>query len=177
MNPLTAPEHASRPDGELLQRYLDSRDDVALAELVRRHAPVVRGVCQRILGDSPDADDAFQATFLVLIRCGERIRKPQSLAAWLFGVAHRIARRQRIQRAQPMQSLREEQAMVASDPLTELANRHDVALFDAELARLPEKYRAPIVLHHLEGKSQREVAAELQLTEGAVDGLLKARPQ
>jgi RNA polymerase sigma factor (sigma-70 family) len=173
MNPPLATDLQMRPDGELLQRYVESRDDQALTELVMRHAALVRGVCQRVLGTTPDADDAFQATFLVLIRCGERIRRPASLAAWLYGVAHRISRRQRRHQARQFMQLREEQTMVFPDPFTELATQHDVALFDAELARLPEKYRAPIVLHHLEGKSQREVAAELQLTEGAVDGLLK----
>lgn len=166
-------ETTPRPDSELLRRYLDSRDEAALTELITRHAALVRGVCHRVLGDSPDADDAFQATFLVLIRSGERIRQPHSLAAWLYGVAHRIALRQRRNRGRLTSPIREEQPMIANDPFTEMANQHDVALFDAELARLPEKYRAPIVLHHLEGKSQREVAAELGLTEGAVDGLLK----
>lgn len=166
-------EQSVRPDGELLRRYLDCRDDVALTELITRHAALVRGVCRRVLGNSPDADDAFQATFLVLVRSGGRILRPQSLAAWLFGVAHRISKRQRRQRGLPAQSVREDQVMIEHDPLAELAARYDISLFDAELARLPEKYRAPIVLHHLEGKSQREVAAELQLTEGAVDGLLK----
>ncbi|MFO0917315.1 MAG: sigma-70 family RNA polymerase sigma factor [Planctomycetaceae bacterium] len=171
--PNQPPEPAHRSDGELLRLYLTSHDQISLTEIITRHAALVRGVCQRLLGNTPDAEDAFQATFLVLVRRGDRIHQPQSLAAWLYGVAHRIAQRLRRQRSRAVVRVQEEHLMIDTDALAELATRHDVALFDAELARLPEKYRSPIVLHHLEGKTQREIATELKLTEGAVDGLLK----
>ncbi len=99
-------EPAPRSDGELLRLFLMSRDQTSLTELVTRHAAMVRGVCQRLLGNTPDADDAFQATFLVLVRQGDRIRRPQSLAAWLYGVAQRIAQRVRRQRSRAANSCR-----------------------------------------------------------------------
>ncbi|HVW00634.1 MAG TPA: sigma-70 family RNA polymerase sigma factor, partial [Planctomycetaceae bacterium] len=144
-----------------------------MTELITRHAALVRGVCQRLLGNSADADDAFQATFVVLIRKGEVLRVEGSLAGWLYAVAYRIARRQRRERSRAIALLQEGDVMTESDPLSELSTRHDVAVFETELARLPEKYRTPILLHHLEGKSQREVALELKVTEDAVDGRLK----
>ena len=168
-----AAQQALRSDRELLRRYREFRDEPAVTELITRHAALVRGVCQRLLGNSADADDAFQATFVVLIRKGEVLRVDGSLAGWLYAVASRIARRLRQERSRAIALLQEGDAVTETDPLSELATRHDVAVFETELARLPEKYRTPIVLHHLEGKSQRDVALELRVTEGAVDGRLK----
>src|SRR5689334_2508042 len=86
---------AHGPDDELLRRFVAQRDEAAFAELVRRHGPVVLSVCRRTLGDTPDADDAFQATFMVLARKAHRIARPRLLGNWLYGVAYRTALRGR----------------------------------------------------------------------------------
>src|SRR3569623_453774 len=88
-----------RSDRELLRKFREFRDEQAVTELITRHAALVRGVCQRLLGNSADADDAFQATCVVLIRKGEGLRVEGSLAGWLYAVAYRIARRQRRERS------------------------------------------------------------------------------
>src|ERR1700722_8715056 len=79
-------------DGRLLERFTAAQDEAAFAALMQRHGPMVRGVCQRLLGRSPDVDDAFQATFLILVRKASAIHKAESLASWLYGVAYRVAR-------------------------------------------------------------------------------------
>src|SRR5438132_724060 len=91
-----SPHGAAEPtDGELLGRFAKVRDRAALELLVRRHGPMVLGVCRRLLGPGPDADDAFQATFLVLVRKGATLRRPGLVANWLYGVALRVARKAR----------------------------------------------------------------------------------
>src|SRR5215472_8994838 len=90
-------------DGGLVDRFVQQRDEAAFAELLRRHGPMVLGVCRRVLGDSADADDAFQATFLVLVRKAGSLSAPQSIANWLHGVAHRTALKSRVAAAKCQQ--------------------------------------------------------------------------
>lgn len=161
-------------DPELIERFVTVRDQLAFAELVRRHSPVVMGVCRRVLRDTNDIEDAFQATFLVLIRDVKRVRKQASLASWLYGVAYRISahatRQKRRRRETP---LVEEDKFVDLGSLASVADRHDQQLLDAELNALPERYRRPLVLRYLTGKSSSDIATELGLTIGTVDGLIK----
>ncbi len=170
---LPCPADVPPSDAELLRRFIERHDRQAAEELIRRHGQLVMGVCRRILGRSADADDAFQATFLVLLRGGLRLREPRSLSAWLYGTAWRIAVRLRtkLARQQSMEAGMEPHA--TENPFEQVAARHDLEVFDAELARLPERYRASLVLHYLEGRSQREIAQTLGATEAAVEGLLK----
>src|SRR6476469_3011296 len=121
------------PDQALLERFARARDERAFAELVRRHGPMVLGVCRRVLRHSADADDAFQATFLILVRRASVIRDPDRLGAWLFGVAWRTANR--------LRSSRRPGAPLPDDvPAREPPTDWPVEL-DAAIARLPEKYR------------------------------------
>jgi RNA polymerase sigma factor (sigma-70 family) len=154
-------------DGHLLGRFLDLRDQAACAALVRRHGPMVWSVCRRLL-DHHDAEDAFQATFLVLLRRGASIRPREMVANWLHGVAHQTALKARALRAK--RCVREKQVMAMPQP--EAVNPEpwdDVqALLDQELGRLPDKYRAIIVLCDLEARSRREVAQQLGCPEGTV---------
>ncbi|WLD12705.1 RNA polymerase sigma factor [Planctellipticum variicoloris] len=167
------PASDSRTDAELLLRFTEGHDRQAAEELIRRHGRLVMGVCRRILGRAADADDAFQATFLVLLRGGLRLRQPRSLSAWLYGTAWRIAVRLRskLARQQSMEAGMEPHE--TENPFEQVAARHDLEVFDAELARLPDRYREPLVLHYLEGLTQREIAGVMGATESAVDGLLK----
>jgi RNA polymerase sigma factor (sigma-70 family) len=158
-------------DRELLARFLADRDETAFEELVTRHGPMVRAVCRRVLGPSADADDAFQATFLVLIRKARSIRKADLLAGWLCAVAYRTARQALRRRSR--RGARER----GMDELPEPARPDTVpndwlALFDAALQRLPAKYRDPVVLCELQGLSRRDASTRLGLPEGTLSSRL-----
>lgn len=162
---VAGPDGADRADGELLARYAADRDEAAFEVLVRRHGPMVRGVCRRVLRHDADADDAFQATFLVLACRAGSIRKPGLLGNWLYGVAVNVARKAR---AMNRRRLANELAAGAR-PKPEAPDREGVrAALDAELSRLPEKYRVPIVLCDLEGHTIRDAAAHLGCPPGTV---------
>ncbi len=168
-------------DEELLGRFVARRDDAAeaaFAALVERHGPMVLGVCRRVLGDRHEAEDAFQATFLVLARKATSIARPEQLANWLFGVAHRIAldararagrRKARERRAHAISRSQNTPAgddQPASDELR--------AILDEELARLPERYRGALVLCELNGLTRRAAARRARHPGG--NALQPARP-
>jgi RNA polymerase sigma-70 factor (ECF subfamily) len=166
---LARPQAAAQTDGDLLELFLTRRDEGAFELLLRRHGPMVMGVCRRILGDGPDAEDAFQATFLVLVRRGDRVRPRGRVGNWLHGVAFRTALEAR--RAAARRRRKEAQAMprtpAAEDVWSELRPR-----LDCELSRLPERYRLPIVLCDLEGRTRKEAAGQLGWAEGTVSSRL-----
>ncbi len=164
----------SLPDRELIQRFAAQRDEDVFAALVRRHGPMVLRVCQRILHNAHDAEDVFQATFLVLSRKAASLRRAESLACWLHGIAHRLALKARTQLAR--QRMHESRAAVekyADDPLAELSVRKAQAILDEELARLPEKYRAPLLLCCLEGRTRDEAARLLGWSTSVVKSRLE----
>src|SRR4051812_2034373 len=138
-------------DAALLARF-QGGDPAGLEAVVRRHGPTVLGVCRRALGPTADADDAFQATFLTLVRRAGAIRRPAALGAWLHGVALRCSRK--ALRRRPATAPVE--PVSPADPFADVAWRDLRALLDAELARLPEKLRAPLVLCHLDGRTRDE---------------------
>ena len=158
-------------DAELLARWAIHPDPAILEQLVRRHGGMVLGVCRRVLGHSADADDAFQATFLVLVRKARTLTQPGQVAGWLYGVAFRIARRVRADRARRRRReasmFIETPAPPAPDDTSDLRR-----VLDEELARLPEKYRLPIVLCELEERTLDEAARELGWPKGTVAGRL-----
>jgi RNA polymerase sigma factor (sigma-70 family) len=159
-------------DGQLLGRYVTTGDAAAFETLVRRHGPMVLGVCRRLLPNLHDAEDAFQATFLVLVRKATTITPRDAVGSWLNGVAYRAAQKVRVAAART----RSKEVQVAQVPEpTSVAEGiwHDVLpLLDHELALLPEKYRLPIVLCDLEGKTRKEAARQLGWPEGTVAGRL-----
>jgi RNA polymerase sigma factor (sigma-70 family) len=163
---------AGLTDGQLLEDYLSRRDESALAALVRRHGPMVWGVCRRILPNYHDAEDAFQATFLVFVRKAGSIASRELLANWLYGVAHQTALKARATAAK--RKKREKQVTKMPEPaVTEQDLWRDLQpLLDEELSRLPDKYRAVIVLCELEGKTRKEAARQLGVPEGTVAGQL-----
>jgi RNA polymerase sigma factor (sigma-70 family) len=159
-------------DAELLERFLTRHEESAFAELVQRHGPMVLGLCRRVLRNQHDAEDAFQATFLVLARKGGSIRRPGSLASWLFHVAQRVARRARANADR--RRLREAQIAspeTCSNPESTEADTR--AILADELSRLPEKYRQAVVLCYLEGRTHAEAARDLGATAGAITGNLR----
>jgi RNA polymerase sigma factor (sigma-70 family) len=169
------PEGEEPTDGQLLDGFVRQRDTSALETLVRRHAPMVWGVCRRTLANDDDAEDAFQATFLVLVRKAASIRSAELTANWLYRVAHNTARKARQTAAK--RSAREKQVTVLPEP--QQAEQPDGELgaelrplLDEELNRLPEKYRVAVVLCDLEGRTRPEVARQLRLAEGTVGSRL-----
>jgi RNA polymerase sigma factor (sigma-70 family) len=154
-------------DRHLLNRFVTARDEAAFAALVRRHGPMVLGVCRRLLHDAHEAEDAFQATFFVLAHKARSVSRPESLGPWLHGVAYRTAARAR-QAAQRRAREREATAMPDGGPAVEAAWREVRQVLDEELNRLAQKYRAPLVLFYLEGKSTEEVARLLACPKGTV---------
>ncbi len=160
-------DEAGLTDGQLLESYLRSRAEAPFATLVRRHGPMVWGVCRRALLSHQDAEDAFQATFLVLVRKGASVVPRDMVANWLYGVAHQTALNARA--ASARRAAREKQVM----PMPEPAARPTVAddlqpLLDQELSRLPARYRAVLVLCELEGKTRKEAARLMNVPEGTV---------
>jgi RNA polymerase sigma factor (sigma-70 family) len=148
-------------DGELLERFHGRREEVAFAALVERHGPLVWGVCRRVLADAHRAEDAFQATFLILARKAASIRKLGSVGSWLHGVAYRVSLKARTRDQATRARERRFVEMRRSDPTDELAWHELRAVLDEELSRLPEKYRAPVVLCYLEGQTHDQAARQL----------------
>ncbi len=159
-------------DALLLEHFLTRREEAAFAALVRRHGPMVLGVCRRVLDDPHDADDAFQATFLVLVRKAASVRPRERVGPWLYGVARRTALKVRAARARRRHV--EQEAARARTPASQPESPwNDLrALLDEELSRLPERYRDALVLCLLEGKSRKEAAGLLGWSEGTLSGRL-----
>lgn len=145
-------------DADLLERFLTRRDEAAFETLVGRHGSMVLAVCGRVLGDAHAAEDAFQATFLILARQARAIRKWTSLGSWLHGVAYRAALKARAREACRRRHEREAMLPEPTDPAGDVLWRDLRPVLDAALDRLPEKYRAPLVLCDVEGKTQQEAA-------------------
>jgi RNA polymerase sigma factor (sigma-70 family) len=156
-------ELESLTDASLLERFVRARDEAAFAVLMHRHGPMVFGVCRRMLGDDPEADDAFQATFVVLARRAESVvlRPQESLAGWLYGVARRVASKARARAAARRHRQRELTDMPGKESLDAVTWQELRPILDEEVGRLPEKIRAPIVLCYFEGKSYDQAAQEL----------------
>jgi RNA polymerase sigma factor (sigma-70 family) len=148
-------------DRQLLNRFITHHEDAAFTVLVQRHGPMVLAVCQRVLGDSHDAEDCLQATFMVLVRRAPSLRLKASLATWLYAVALRVASKARARAASQRIRERRVEPMPQRELLDELTWQELRGVLDAEIAKLPEKYRAPLVLCHLEGKTHDQAAREL----------------
>lgn len=162
---------AGMTEWQLLHRYLDRGDEDAFGAIVARHGPMVMGVCRRVLGDPRDVEDAFQATFLVLARKGRALGEHDPVGHWLYGVAFRVALRARSAAARRRSlegSAAPPEAAADDDP----ARRELGAVIDQELARLPAKYRAPVVLCYIEGLTHEEAARQLGWPVGTVKGRL-----
>jgi RNA polymerase sigma factor (sigma-70 family) len=155
-------------DGELLHRFLHEHDDGAFTALVQRHGPAVLGVCRRVLRDPNDAEDAFQATFLVLIKKAGSIARTALLASWLYGVAYRTALAARTQAARRRAKERQVVPMPPAEPTPEVVWTDLRPVLDQEVNRLPEKYRAAFVLCHLEGRTNEEAAGVLGCPRGTI---------
>jgi RNA polymerase sigma factor (sigma-70 family) len=157
---------------QLLDRFIERRDEAAFAALVARHGPMVLGVCRRVLAGSSEIEDAFQGTFLVLVRKAGRLRDRGLVGPWLYGVAYRVASRARVVASRRNARERDDFA----EPLT-APDRDDLreltSIVDEELSRLPEKYRVPVVLCYLEGQTHEEAAAQLRWPLGTVKSRLK----
>jgi RNA polymerase sigma factor (sigma-70 family) len=147
-------------DQELLRRYLQCRDKAAFGVLVRRHGGMIWNAARRFLPQAADADDVFQAAFLVLAREAKSLLKHPSLAGWLHETTCRLAKRAR---ASAVRRSRHEGQMPERPPgdaLAEITGRELLGILDEELHRMPEKYRTPLVLCYLEGRPQDESARQ-----------------
>lgn len=163
------PEEDRSTDGHLLHRFVTSRDELAFQTLVNRHGSMVFSVCRRILVNHDDAQDAFQATFLILIRKADEHFNRLILGDWLHGVARRVALKSR-----SLSSLRrlKEQKAARSNLAPDVKHPNDYQAIDEEISKLPEIYRLPVVLCDLQGLTRREAAQNLNWLEGTVAGRL-----
>jgi len=165
-------EAGARSDRQLLESFAGLRDEAAFAALVERHGALVWGVCRRVLGRDQDAEDAFQATFLVLARKAGSVRWRQEIANWLYAVAVRVAQRVR-SRAQKQRCLESEAVAVAkANEVPDSDSFELIEMVDEEVSRLPEKYRKPVVLCCLEGKTYAEASRLLGWPEGTTSARL-----
>jgi RNA polymerase sigma factor (sigma-70 family) len=166
------PRDGGPTDGELLHAFARRRDEDAFAALVRRHGPMVLGVCRRVLHHRQDAEDAFQATFLILARKAAALRDRTALAAWLYGSAYRMALS--VRRAAARRRVHEGRitARVPQDPAAALSWGEVQGLLEEEIQRLPEKYRMAFVLCCMEGVERAEAARRLGLKPGTLSSRL-----
>lgn len=169
-----------QPDAELLALYLEAGDMEAMEQLIRRYSTMVATVCRLTVSDAAHAEDAFQATFLVLLQSAKKIQKRASVAAWLHGVAYRTASRIRSKHfSTPTHTKNSGCDDVIkpcdneTDPASELARKMELEALDRELENLPERLRAPLVEHYLLGHSAPEIAERMELSLSAVEGRLK----
>lgn len=165
---------AGLSEGQLLERFLDRGDEAAFEAIVARHGPMVLNVCRRLIGNLEEAEDAFQATFLILVRRGGAIGKRRSLASWLHGVARRVCSRARrdADRRRRRQEVYASGRPLAFDASSGELDKEFLDLLHAQVAGLPEKYRAPIVLCYFEGRTHEQAAGELDWPVGTVRGRL-----
>lgn len=169
-------------DAELLELFRLSHSSLALNEIVRRHSPLVASVIRRLISNAQDAEDAYQATFLATALSVKKIRKPDSLAAWLYGVAYRTAKRVRSSRRKSNQKVSLQSTVgvdlnssqsSSEEPLAIIAREFQLEAMDEELSRLPNNLREALVEHYLGGNSVPEIAQCLNLSVTAVESRLK----
>src|SRR5258708_17116621 len=161
---VVGPELDKATDAALLGCFVSGKDERAFAALVDRHGPLVLQVCRRVLGDGDDAEDAFQAVFLVLARKAAAVSRTEALAAWLHEVARRVALKARTARARRCRRARPLAALPIDprpDPLAVLSARELLLIVDEEVQRLPEVNRLPVILCCLEGRTLEEAAGQL----------------
>jgi RNA polymerase sigma factor (sigma-70 family) len=161
-----------QPDQLLVEQFVSQRDETAFAALLERHGPMVLGVCRRMLGDVHLTEDAFQATFLVLARKAGELRKRESVASYLHQVAMNMARKVRLDASRSRRPAPPETSHPTPDAESQISWREQQGILDQELQRLPEKYRAPLLLCYLEGRTRDEAALQLGWTTGKLRGLL-----
>ncbi len=159
-------------DAQLLERFAEQHDEGAFEALMHRYGPMVLGVCRRMLDDPHDAEDAFQATFLVLVRKAGAIDRPALLGNWLYGVASRIALKAKANATRRHAHERQAGRMPKAKPALDVAWREVQTVLDEELSRLPSKYRAPLVLCYLEGRTNEDTARRLGRPIGSMSWLL-----
>ncbi len=159
-------------DGQLLDCFLARREEAAFEALVRRHGPMVLGVCRRVLRHSQDAEDAFQATFLVLARKASSVSPRERVGPWLYGVACRTALKAKAFAARRRQRERPLNEPLLTQPRPDDEQAELAARLDDAIRRLPEKYRVPLVLCELQGKGRRQAARQLHLPEGTLSSRL-----
>jgi RNA polymerase sigma factor (sigma-70 family) len=153
-------------DAELLDRFRTARDPAAFEAIVRRHGPRVLAACRKVLPEPADVEDAFQATFVILMRDPRAVRRAGALGAWLFGVAHRVALQARIARRRRERI--EARATAPHDDVADLSWTEACAILHEELDRLPEAHRLPLLLCYLDGLTRDEAARRLDRTLGSV---------
>ncbi len=163
---------AGLSDEQLLECFITRRDEAAFESLVRRHGPMVLGVASRVAGNAADAEDAFQATFLVLVRKAASLQTPGLLGNFLYGVAYRTALKAKAAAARRRRKERQVEAMPQPVVEPEADWQEIRPVLDRELNRLPDKYRVPVILCDLEGRTRREAAEQLALPEGTLSGRL-----
>jgi RNA polymerase sigma factor (sigma-70 family) len=163
------PDGGPMTDGQLLRSFLTHHDEAAFAALLRRHGPMVLGVCRRVLGHAHDAEDAFQASFLVLVRKAAALTSREVIGDWLHGVARRTALKARTAEARRRSK---ERQIARSEARPESPRPDWQPLLDQELSGLPEKYRLPVVLCDLQGHTRKEAARQLGWPEGTLSGRL-----
>jgi RNA polymerase sigma factor (sigma-70 family) len=161
-----------RPDAELVRDYLRTRSDEAFAELVRRFAPMVWGVCRRTVGHVQSAEDAFQAVFFVLARKAATIRPPAAVGGWLHGVAVHTSMRARAMTDRRRKAQSPLDADHPANPLPSSGDADDLRALDEEIAKLPEPLRATVALCELDGVSRRDAAQRLGIAEGTLSSRL-----
>jgi RNA polymerase sigma factor (sigma-70 family) len=155
-------------DGQLLDQFVSGSNPVAFEALLHRHGPLIWGACRRLLSEPQDVEDAFQATFLVVLRKAKYFQRRSSLGTWLYGIAYRVALKARQRDARRGNNERRFAEMTPTESACEAGWEELKPVLDAELDKLPEKYRAPLVLCYLEGKTNEQAASELGRPAGSI---------